>query len=88
MHPDRRKAFHLKWAYNLSLETYNILIKTQKGLCAICRKKPTKPFNVDHSHNTNQVRGLLCWTCNLLLGHARDNITILKQAIRYLQKYE
>jgi len=36
---------------------------------------------------TNKVRELLCRHCNLLLGYAADNITILQEAIVYLRKH-
>jgi len=31
------------------------------------------------------VRGLLCRTCNLLLGYAKDDIQVLNNAIKYLK---
>jgi len=39
---------------------------------------------VDHNHNTNKVRGLLCNHCNRGLGHFRDNTETLLKAIDYL----
>jgi hypothetical protein len=41
---------------------------------------------VDHCHNDGHIRGLLCRHCNLLLSHAKDSLSILRAAIRYLQK--
>jgi len=58
------------------------LLVKQGGLCAICGK--SCKLNVDHCHETNKIRGLLCFNCNLLLGHAKDNISILSNAIEYL----
>lgn len=42
--------------------------------------------NVDHCHETNKIRGLLCGKCNTLLGNAADSIEILEASIEYLQK--
>jgi hypothetical protein len=42
--------------------------------------------NVDHSHITGKVRGILCPSCNLTIGLFEDNIEIIKNAIKYLTK--
>lgn len=47
-------------------------------------KKANSP-HWDHNHKTEKFRGWLCHSCNTLLGHAGDNIEILKRAIDYLQ---
>jgi len=67
----------------------NIKIK-QNSRCPIC-KTAFKDFKshylvLDHNHKTSQVRGILCRECNLLLGHAKDDLTTLKNAIRYVKK--
>lgn len=36
--------------------------------------------------DAGKVRGLLCWHCNLAIGHARDNINILKRLLEYLER--
>ena len=41
---------------------------------------------IDHDHKTDRVRGMLCNNCNLVLGHAMDDVTILNSAIRYLEE--
>lgn len=33
-------------------------------------------------------RGLLCNRCNMMLGYAHDNISILRAAVEYLSRYE
>lgn len=44
----------------------------QEGCCAICQKPidagPGGTRNIDHNHTTGCVRGLLCSSCNMLLG--------------------
>jgi len=42
-------------------------------------------LNIDHCHETGKVRGLLCNSCNLIIGHAKDCQDILHNAINYLQ---
>ena len=41
---------------------------------------------VDHCHKTGVVRGALCSNCNFVLGHARDDESILLRAVRYLRE--
>ena len=61
--------------------------KAQDGRCVACRVdlSTTKP-NVDHDHATGKVRGILCWHCNLILGHARDSVLTLRALAEYLEK--
>jgi NMD protein affecting ribosome stability and mRNA decay len=80
--PDRAaydKAYRAKFArrdqlkhkYNLSIEDYEALVQKQNGLCAICKQPPRGKMtrlSVDHDHTTGHVRGLLCITCNRVLG--------------------
>ena len=43
-------------------------------------------YAIDHNHNTKEVRGILCLTCNTLLGMAKDNIQVLNKAVKYLME--
>lgn len=74
--------------YNLSLEDYRRIVDNQEGLCAICKTSLYEEARVcvDHCHSTSSVRGLLCYKCNLGLGHFNDDVTILSNAISYLKK--
>lgn len=57
----------------------------QDGLCAICGKPPKKPC-LDHDHISGEWRGVLCDWCNRkILGVARDDETLLRNAANYLQ---
>jgi len=89
-----RKNHDLKKIYNLTEEQYFCLLKKQKMVCAICKKGEdhknhiTKKYiylAVDHCHETQKIRGLLCRNCNLMLGNSKDNIETLETAIKYLK---
>lgn len=85
-----RKA-QLKKKYGITPERYDEMEAEQNGLCAICyqteRQKNKEKLSVDHDHETNAVRGLLCHSCNLAIGQFEDNIERLESAIEYLKKH-
>ena len=57
----------------------------QGGLCAICGD--AAPLCWDHCHTTGKDRGMLCRSCNVGLGHFRDDPARLRKAASYLRKY-
>jgi nitrate/TMAO reductase-like tetraheme cytochrome c subunit len=75
--------------YGISLSEKNQMMELQDKKCGICNEE-TK-LCVDHNHNKQgkeSVRMLLCNSCNLMLGYAKDNIDILQKSIDYLKKYK
>lgn len=94
---DRRKeieyASRLKTQYGLTIEDYQRMLAEQGGGCAICGQAAGSYRNqdflcVDHNHETGQVRGLLCGSCNDGLGRFRDNPILLASAIAYLKTHD
>lgn len=87
--------------FNLTLEQYENMFKYHNDKCAICNKPETrKPKNskkvynlcIDHCHKNEskgimKIRGLLCHKCNHMIGHANDDINILRRAISYLESH-
>jgi len=78
--------------YGITLEEYQMLHDSQKGLCAICDQPETRVIRgkvtrlmVDHDHKTKKNRKLLCGRCNTLLGMAKENVKTLRAAIAYLE---
>jgi hypothetical protein len=86
-----RSKKHRKKRYGVDHEQYLQMIESQKNSCAICgSKNPGRNmnnWNIDHCHETGKVRGLLCHNCNAGLGHFKDSIDNLKNAIKYLKKH-
>lgn len=80
-----RRGAILKYRYGMTLADYDAMLAEQDGVCAICKTKPEPTLNVDHSHETNVVRGLLCRNCNMGLGSFRDNPGFLRTAATFLE---
>lgn len=86
-HKKVMKENHLKSAFGIDIQEYNKLFDEQNGCCAICgrhQSELSQTLYVDHNHETNKIRGLLCINCNALLGHAKDNSNVLEKAMHYL----
>lgn len=74
-------------AFGLTPETYETILTQQGYVCAICKNiDKNKRLAVDHCHNTNRIRGLLCAKCNQALGLFNDSPTLLNRAINYLDE--
>jgi hypothetical protein len=96
--PEKARSDHLKRAYDLTQEEYDLMLFQQAGVCAICKQPETMPdpYNpgkmrmlaVDHNHETNQVRALLCGARNKMLGYLEKKRTVVDEAIKYLNKYD
>ena len=54
-----------------------------RGPCEIC--KSAGALVVDHNHDTDEIRGLLCSGCNTGLGKLGDTVDSLILAINYLK---
>lgn len=76
----------LQFVYGIDLDDHEAMLREQRGVCAICEDDPETGLVVDHCHTSGKVRGLLCHSCNIMLGLAKDNINTLLSAIKYLEK--
>lgn len=62
------------------------------GICGVSEataragNNQTKHYGlyIDHDHESGLLRGMLCHNCNLIIGHAKDNVNTLHRAIKYL----
>jgi len=58
--------------------------------CPVCKKRTiagiTNKVVLEHDHHTGKAGGWICDSCNTGLGRFRDNIEILKSAIKFLKK--
>ncbi len=92
--PQVEKARSLRESFGLTLAEYGKMLVAQNGVCAICahpethmRNGKVKALAVDHSHETGEIRGLLCSDCNTGIGKLKDDRNVLLAAIKYLDKH-
>lgn len=73
--------------YGLETGDYDRMYRNQEGKCKIC--EVTKDvLNIDHNHTTGEVRDLLCHNCNVGLGHFEDSVSLLREALIYLENHQ
>ena len=91
LHPqqviDTARDYCYRKKYGITLLQYNKLLSTQDGVCILCGKKDAyknkgRNLFVDHNHQTNIVRGLLCSRCNTMIGHIE--LVGIEKIIKYL----
>lgn len=84
-----RSVVKMRDGFTYTSEDKIFLWESQDGKCAICKDAIETPNIgcVDHDHSTIKMRGMLCGSCNKMLGYARDNIESLKSAIVYLENH-
>jgi hypothetical protein len=72
--------------YGIDTEGVEKMFNAQCRKCAICLcTDPGKTgWKVDHNHEFNFVRGVLCHRCNAFIGLAKEKEEILARAIAYL----
>jgi len=86
---ERQIERKLKSNYGITLELYNQILESQEGKCRICKTDSSllvKRLAVDHCHQSNLIRGLLCQNCNTAVGLLKDSTDILNSAIKYLEE--
>lgn len=85
---------NLKRFFGITRDQYDEILASQGGTCALCERTEdtiggdgkTRLLSVDHNHTTFEIRGLLCHSCNVGVGHFRDDPAALRLAADYLEK--
>ena len=85
---ERSRLCHMQQLYGVTQEQYDALFAAQGGVCAICLQPAARALDVDHHHDSGTVRGLLCNKHNRALGLFGEDIGLLQEAIRYLEKHQ
>lgn len=90
-HPEISRKINLKKKYGITQEHYNLMFEQQGGVCLVCGKPETATYKesvkclaVDHNHQINKIRGLLCQRCNTALGLLNENPVVIKSLLEYI----
>ena len=84
---------HLKYKYKITYDEFEKTWNNQNGCCAICLdelpdlmvyENRRRGYSIDHNHETGEFRGILCLTCNTMIGMSKDSVFVLERAIKYL----
>lgn len=85
---DRQRDISLTRSYGLSPQDWDKLFQSQGSKCASCgdipREGAKRKFHLDHDHSTGAVRGILCHSCNVALGHLKEDQARIQALSEYL----
>lgn len=73
--------------HGLTLDQYHAMQERQDFSCAICGDELSvghEGAHIDHCHDSQKIRGLLCAGCNKGIGHFRERADALVAAARYV----
>ena len=95
-HHQRKRDFERNCKkFGLSGDQYKAMVKTQSGKCAICNRPErctrggiVKNLAIDHCHDSDRIRALLCNGCNTAIGLIDEDLEIAKSIVRYLRKFK
>lgn len=86
----RNKCFscrHNKISRNYEKRKYGISREEIKyNKCIICHSEEN--LCIDHCHNSEKFRGLLCKKCNTAIAYFKEDIEIMQSAIEYIKHFK
>jgi Recombination endonuclease VII len=93
--PEQKRDANLRRNYGVTAKQYDQMFAQQNGVCAICKQPETRieprsktgairHLTVDHDHETNRVRALLCGECNAALGFLNEDPQRAQALLRYI----
>jgi hypothetical protein len=78
----------LQLKYGITFEQMQQMLVAQDYKCRVCEASIDEVTgHVDHDHQTNVVRGLLCVRCNIGIGQFLDSPDVLREAALYLESF-
>lgn len=89
--PDYKKQKYLEYTYGLTKEELQLMYARQDYRCDICHihtDNTPRGLFVDHCHDSNEVRALLCLNCNTAIGHFKDNPELMERGAEYVRRFQ
>lgn len=71
--------------FGLTEKDYENLLIRQSGVCAVCKQTDKIALAIDHCHETDIVRGLLCGACNKAEGLLKSNPDVIRALADYVE---
>lgn len=82
------RKYKWKSRYGISPEQYEAALEACNYTCQICGEKCHTRLSIDHCHETQENRGLLCKKCNTGIGMFQNDSWLLENAIEYLRTWK
>lgn len=79
------KHYSLYTRYGIDPQRYEDILLSQGYVCVICGSD--SKLHMDHDHETGEIRGVLCGSCNRGIGLLKDSFTVVSNAAEYLKKW-
>ena len=83
---------HYLYSYGIPTQDVRAMLEEQAGRCAVCSveiilsvKGTRGSARLDHDHETQEIRGLLCNRCNSYMGAIDSDL--LPRLLEYKEKY-
>lgn len=81
-------GYSVESRYRMQKGEYARMLTRQNHSCLTCNRPEAdlrRRLHVDHDHRTGKVRGLLCASCNRILGYCAENPQTLRHLAAYLE---
>lgn len=93
------RRYNLRTKFGISPEVYDGMAMRQENVCMICKQPETNVETrtanngkiyrlcVDHNHDTNTIRDLLCRNCNSIFANLNEDPNLIKSFLLYAEKW-
>ena len=85
---EERRNYGKASRFKTTVEHIRLLMEVER--CEICGKdfneEHSRNKHIDHNHDTDQIRGVLCASCNVKLGYYEKNYHKFDAFQRYLDE--